>query len=79
VRRTARVSTLPIQLRAQVVSLRKTGMNVMDICARLGIEKSSERNAVSQLCADPALRRFQVGIESGPHSSPHKIRTGNWA
>ncbi len=78
-RRTARVSPLPIQLRAQVVSLRKTGMNVMDICARLGIEKSSERNAVSQLCADPSLRRFQVGIESGPHSSPHRIRTGNWA
>jgi len=65
VRRTARVSLLPVQLRAQVVSLRKTAMNVNDICDRLGIVKSSERNAVSLICAEPGLRVFGYGIEVG--------------
>lgn len=78
-RNNARVALLPVQLRAQVISLRKTGMNVAEICDRLGITKSSERNGVSAICAEKELRRYQVGIESGPHASPHRIRVGTWA
>lgn len=78
-KRTARIAPIPAQLRAQVVSLRKTGMSCLDICTRLHIDKSSERNAVSQICAEPELRRYQVGIESGPHNSPHRLRVGTWA
>lgn len=78
-RNNARVALLPVQLRAQVISLRKTGMNVAEICDRLAITKSSERNGVSAICAEKELRRYQAGIESGPHNSPHRIRTGNWA
>lgn len=79
-RRAAKSSPIPAQLRSQIVSLRKTGMSVMAICERLRIEKSSERNAVSQICAEPELRRYQVGIESpGQNSSPHRLRRGTWA
>jgi hypothetical protein len=78
-RRTAKVSPIPVQLRSQIVSLRKTGMSVMAICERLGIDKSSERNAVSQICAEPELRRYQVGIESVNNGSSHRIKTGHWA
>lgn len=78
-RRTSRIAPIDVQLRAQIVSLRKTHMTASEICDRLHIEKSSERNAVSQICAERELRRYQVGIESGPHNSPHRIRTGNWA
>jgi hypothetical protein len=67
-----------VQLRAQVVSLRRAGMLVNDICQRLDLHKSSERMAVEMIC-DALPRRFQVGIESGPHNSRHRIRTGNWA
>lgn len=40
-----RIADLPVQLRAQVVSLRRCGHDVLTICDRLRIEKSSERNA----------------------------------
>lgn len=69
---------IDVQLRAQVVSLRRAGMMVNDICQRLELHKSSERAAVQMIC-ESLPRRYQVGIESGPHHSPHRIRTGNWA
>lgn len=37
---------IDVQLRAQVVSLRRAGMMVNDICLRLNLHKSSERAAV---------------------------------
>ena len=77
--KTGRVAEIPVQLRAQVVSLRKTNMSVMDICERLRIEKSSERNAVSKICAEPGLRRYQLGIESFNSGSSHRIKRGTWA
>lgn len=79
-RRTTRIARLTQETRRRVLELRRERLSVLAICERLGIDKSSERNAVSQICAEPALRRYQVGIESpGQNSSPHRIRTGNWA
>ena len=78
-RRTARIAPIDVQLRAQIVSLRKTHMTASEICDRLHIDKSSERNAVSQICAEPELRRYQVGIESFNNGSSHRIKAGNWA
>jgi hypothetical protein len=67
-----------VQLRAQVVSLRRAGMLVNDICQRLDLHKSSERMAVEMIC-DALPRRFQVGIESFNNGSNHRIKTGSWA
>ena len=61
---------IDVQLRAEVVSLRRAGMMVNDICQRLNLHKSSERAAVEQIC-DALPRRYQVGIES-----PGPIRAG---
>lgn len=77
--KTSRVAYLAPDVCQRIDDLRRQRLCVSEICDRLGITKSSEMNAVSVFCADPSLRRFQVGIESGPHSSPHRIRTGNWA
>ena len=40
-RRTTRIAPIDVQLRAQIVSLRKTHMTASEICDRLHIEKSS--------------------------------------
>lgn len=64
-RRTSRIAELPVGMRGQVVSLRKGGMSVNAICSRLQIEKSSERNAVSAICAEPGLRAYGHSIEVG--------------
>lgn len=66
------------QLRSQVESLRRLGYWVNDICHKLELHKSSERQAVQLIC-DALPRKFKVGIESGPHHSQHRIRVGNWA
>lgn len=78
-RNNARIASLPVQLRAQVISLRKTSMGVNEICDRLGITKSSERNAVSAICDEKELRRYKVGIDSFNPGSSHRIKTGTWA
>ncbi len=64
-KRSTRIADLPVGMRGQVISLRKGGMAVNDICRRLGIEKSSERNAVSEICAEPGLRAYGHSIEVG--------------
>lgn len=69
---------IDVQLRSQVVSLRRAGMMVNDICQRLDLHKSSEREAVQMIC-DALPRRHQVGIESCQSGSSHRIRRGNWA
>lgn len=43
-------ANLSVQVRAQIVSLRRGGMLVSDICNRLGLSKSSEREAVLAIC-----------------------------
>lgn len=64
--RHGRLAPLDVGTRSQVMSLRRHGMSVIDICERLGITKSSEINSVSDLCArDKRLRRYQFGIEVG--------------
>ena len=70
-RTSTKLADLPVQLRAQVVSLRRCGHDVLTICDRLHIEKSSERNAVSQICAEPGLRVYSKCIETGV-----PVRTG---
>jgi hypothetical protein len=65
---------IPVQLRSQIVSLRRAGMMVNDICIRLDLHRSCEREAVIRVC-DELPRRFQVGIEStGP---VHRSQNGN--
>jgi len=54
---------IDVQLRAQVVSLRRAGMMVNDICQRMDLHKASERAAVQQIC-DALPRKYQVGIDS---------------
>jgi len=64
--RHGRLAKLDLAPRAQVVSLRRHGWTALDICARLGLEKQSELNAVAELCArDKTLRRYQFGMEVG--------------
>ena len=66
-RGSTKIAELPVQLRAQVVSLRRCGHDVLTICDRLHIDKPSERNAVSKICAEPGLRAFGHGMDvSGP-------------
>jgi hypothetical protein len=62
-RGSTKIAQLPVGLRGQIVSLRKAGMNCADICARLQLDKQSERNAVSQICAEPGLRAYSKGTE----------------
>jgi hypothetical protein len=47
-RGSTKIAELPVGLRGQIVSLRKAGMNCADICARLQLDKPSERNAVTK-------------------------------
>jgi hypothetical protein len=66
-RGSTKIAQLPVGLRGQIVSLRRAGFAVHDICTRLCIEKPSERNAVSQICAEPGLRAYAHGMDvSGP-------------
>ena len=58
-----KIAELPVQLRAQVVSLRRCGHDVLTICERLRLDKASERNAVSQICAEPGLRAYGHGTD----------------
>jgi hypothetical protein len=62
-RGSTKIATLPVGLRGQIVSLRKAGMNCADICSRLQLDKQSERNAVSQICAEPGLRAYGHGTD----------------
>lgn len=64
-RGTNRIAQLPVGVRGQVVSLRQAGRSCLEICERLGLDKASERNAVSAICAEPALRRYGHGFEIG--------------
>jgi hypothetical protein len=66
-RGSTKIAELPVQLRAQVVSLRRCGHDVLTICDRLHIDKPSERNAVTKICAEPGLRAYAHGMDvSGP-------------
>jgi hypothetical protein len=66
-RGSTKIAELPVQLRAQVVSLRRCGHDVLTICDRLHVDKPSERNAVSKICAEPGLRAYAHGMDvSGP-------------
>lgn len=66
-RGTNRIAKLDIGVRGQIVSLRQAGRSCLEICERLGLEKQSERNAVSAICAEPALRRYGHDFSvSGP-------------
>ena len=59
-----RIAILDTITQFQVVSLRKAGMYPAQIADRLGLKKTSEINAVSEICATPELRRYQKGIET---------------
>ena len=64
--RHGRIAKLDLATRAKAVSLRRHGWTALDICARLGLERQSELNAVTELCArDKTLRRYQFGTEVG--------------
>jgi len=62
-RGTNRIAKLPIGVRGQIISLRQAGRSCLEICERLGLDKASERNAVSAICAEPHLRRYGHGFE----------------
>lgn len=64
-RASTKIADLPAQLRSQVVSLRRCGHDVLTICELLRVDKPSERNAVSAICAEPGLRVFGKSIEVG--------------
>lgn len=66
-RASTRIASLTLDVRRRVVEYRRTGASVNDICDRLHIDKTSERNAVTKICAEPGLRAFGHGIDvSGP-------------
>lgn len=66
-RGTNRIAPLDTATRGQIVSLRQAGRSCLEICERLGLDKQSERNAVSAICAEPALRRYGHDFSvSGP-------------
>ena len=60
-----RIAQLPVGVRGQIVSLRQAGRSCLEICERLGLEKQSERNAVSAICAEPELRKYSKSFEIG--------------
>lgn len=64
-RQSNRIAPIDVATRGQIVSLRKAGMCPSDIAERLGLDKQSERNAVSAICAEPELRRYGHGFEIG--------------
>lgn len=64
-RHSTKIAYIDPPTRSQIVSLRSAGKDVNTICARLDLHKPSERNAVSQICAEPGLRAYGRGIEIG--------------
>jgi hypothetical protein len=64
-RGTNRIAKLEMGVRGQVMSLRRAGRSCLEICERLGLDKASERNAVSAICAEPELRKYSKGFEVG--------------
>ena len=62
---TNRIAKLEIGVRGQIVSLRQAGRSCMEICERLGLDKQSERNAVSAICNEPGLRIYGKSFEVG--------------
>lgn len=60
-----RLAPIDVATRGQIVSLRRAGMCPSDICERLGLEKQSERNAVSAICNEPRLRVYGKSFEVG--------------
>lgn len=55
-----RIAQLNTQLRSQVVSLRRAGMAVSEICERLGVHKSSEIEGVKAVC-ESLPRKYGLG------------------
>ena len=64
-RGTNRIAPLDTATRGQIVSLRKAGLCAAAIAERLGLEKQSERNAVSAICNEPGLRIYGKSFEVG--------------
>ena len=64
-RGTNRIAKLHFTVEDQVRSLRRGGMRVYAICERLGLNTKSELNRVQQICEEPGLRPFLVGIDAG--------------
>lgn len=64
-RGTNRIAPLDTATRSQIVSLRKAGMCASAIAERLGLDKQSERNAVSAICNEPGLRIYGKSFEVG--------------
>lgn len=60
-----RIAKLPVDVRRDVVSLRQAGKCPKDIWERLGLTKTSEQNAVTEICSEPGLRVYGHGIEVG--------------
>lgn len=69
-RGTNRIAALDVATRGQIVSLRKAGMYPAAIAERLGLEKQSERNAVSAICNEPGLRIYGKSFEVGGPIKP---------
>jgi hypothetical protein len=66
-RGSTKIAHLDVDMRTRVVELRRKYKSVNDICHRLGLDKPSERNAVSAICAEPGLRAYAHGMDvSGP-------------
>lgn len=64
-RGTNRIAKLPVGVRGQIISLRQAGRSCLEICERLGLDKASERNAVSAICNEPGLRIYGKSFEVG--------------
>jgi hypothetical protein len=66
-RGSTKIAHLDVDIRIRVAELRRKYKSVNEICFRLGLDKPSERNAVTKICAEPGLRAYAHGMDvSGP-------------
>lgn len=66
-RGSTKIAQLHFTVEDQVRSLRRGGMRVYASCERLGLKSKSEENRVRQICDEPGLRPYMVGMDvSGP-------------
>ena len=69
--------TIDFQLRSQVVTLRKLGYTVFEIGQKLGMTRSTELQAISDICQERGMRPYGRGCDV---SGPVTRRSGNyWA
>jgi len=71
-----KIARLDVTTRSQVICLRQGGMYPAQIAERLGLLKTSELNAIREICAEPGLRRYQRGIETVGEGKTRSYKRG---